>query len=165
MSQYKICNGCGAENAQDEAFCSECFGTDFEILEEVSNEQGEIKITNSKNSSSEVKESDKTTIDTSAGELQLISADLKQTIYHNDIIGRGAVGAEYLAEIKTISRKHSKFYFEEGKWHIEDLGSTNGTYVNNDKIPSREKVKIGDGDSLKFSSKFSIRVSIENSNS
>jgi len=33
-----------------------------------------------------------------------------------------------------VSRKHARVYFEEGTWHIEDLGSRNGTLVDDQQI-------------------------------
>ncbi len=33
-----------------------------------------------------------------------------------------------------LSRRHAKLYFKEGAWHLEDLGSTNGTFQNGKKL-------------------------------
>jgi pSer/pThr/pTyr-binding forkhead associated (FHA) protein len=35
---------------------------------------------------------------------------------------------------EMVSRKHAKIELREGKIHIEDLGSTNGTFVNGERI-------------------------------
>ena len=35
---------------------------------------------------------------------------------------------------EMVSRKHAKIELKEGKIHIEDLGSTNGTFVNGERI-------------------------------
>lgn len=50
----------------------------------------------------------------------------------------------------TISRRHIVFTYENGDIYIEDLGSTNGTFVNGKKIlskqivNSKDKIRIGD---------------------
>lgn len=46
-----------------------------------------------------------------------------------------------------VSRKHGRFAFADGKWYIEDLGSTNGLIYNNSSIQKRE---ISDGDFIRI---------------
>ena len=43
-----------------------------------------------------------------------------------------------------LSRRHAKIVSRDGKWTIEDLGSTNGTFVNGKKIDSPAEIKPGD---------------------
>ena len=43
-----------------------------------------------------------------------------------------------------LSRRHAKIVSMDGKWTIEDLGSTNGTFVNGKKIDSPAEIKPGD---------------------
>ena len=49
-----------------------------------------------------------------------------------------------------VSRKHCRIYYgqDSGNWYIEDLKSTNGTYVNYKKIFS--PTILNDGDSIKL---------------
>ena len=47
-----------------------------------------------------------------------------------------------------ISRVHSRLTFDSSSFWLEDLGSTNGTYVNDKRIG--EKVRIKPGDVLRF---------------
>ncbi len=55
-----------------------------------------------------------------------------------------------------ISRFHAKIYYEEGKFLIEDVGSTNGTYIYDKgsgtfkKIEPNKKVEIGNGALIKL---------------
>ena len=44
---------------------------------------------------------------------------------------------------KSVSRRHAIIWGEDGKFWIEDLGSTLGTYVNGLRRPKHE-VKFGD---------------------
>ena len=44
---------------------------------------------------------------------------------------------------KSVSRRHAMIWAEEGKFWVEDLGSTLGTYVNGLRRPKFE-VKFGD---------------------
>lgn len=43
-----------------------------------------------------------------------------------------------------ISRKHARLTFQGGKYVIEDLGSTNGTFVNGQRLVSAVVLKSGD---------------------
>lgn len=47
-----------------------------------------------------------------------------------------------------VSRKHARLTFQGGKYVIEDLGSTNGTFVNGQRLVSTVVLKSGDVVSL-----------------
>jgi hypothetical protein len=42
------------------------------------------------------------------------------------------------------SQFHARIYGQNGSWYVEDLGSTNGTYVNQRRITSPVEVRAGD---------------------
>jgi pSer/pThr/pTyr-binding forkhead associated (FHA) protein len=58
-------------------------------------------------------------------------------------IGRGPTNTIQLPD-KFISAEHTRLWYHNGMWYVQDAGSVNGTYVNNQ--PAREAVpaKIGD---------------------
>ncbi|MDH7481501.1 MAG: FHA domain-containing protein [Armatimonadota bacterium] len=67
--------------------------------------------------------------------------------------GENAVGreaADILLEDPTVSRRHAIITFDESGCWVEDIGSTNGTFVNGRKVEKGEKIQIGDGAELKF---------------
>jgi pSer/pThr/pTyr-binding forkhead associated (FHA) protein len=39
---------------------------------------------------------------------------------------------------------HARIYSRDGSWHIEDLGSTNGTYLNQRRITAPAELRAGD---------------------
>jgi hypothetical protein len=59
-------------------------------------------------------------------------------------LGRSSDNTVALTNDKEISRKHSRITYEAGSYHIEDLNSLNGTFVNNDRIADRHD--LGDSD-------------------
>jgi two-component system, cell cycle response regulator len=70
------------------------------------------------------------------------------------VIGRGAEADVRLVEDK-MSRRHFCIFDEDGASYVEDLGSTNGTYVNGERITRHQlndgdKIQIGDTTILKF---------------
>lgn len=46
-------------------------------------------------------------------------------------------------DVPSISSRHARIGFESGQFWIEDLGSTNGTFVNNQQISGRTDVAPG----------------------
>ena len=64
----------------------------------------------------------------------------------NEVIGRGkkcdiTIGDRYL------SIKNSRIFKSSGKFYLEDLGSTNGTYLNGEMLRD-EAVELLDGDKI-----------------
>lgn len=52
---------------------------------------------------------------------------------------------------ESISKMHASLIINsEGKLLVADTGSTNGTYVNNERIAYGKAIAIGEGDKLKF---------------
>ena len=57
-------------------------------------------------------------------------------------IGR-EIGATIAPLVDSLSRRHAKLYFKDGDWYVEDLGSTNGSYLNGAKIEGATKIASG----------------------
>lgn len=48
-----------------------------------------------------------------------------------------------------VSRRHARITVTEGQYFLEDLGSTNGTFVNRGKrLPAGERYQLKDGDEI-----------------
>lgn len=63
------------------------------------------------------------------------------------IIGRDSSNSVAINDAE-ISRKHSRLTFQGGKYVLEDLGSTNGTFVNGQRLAGPVVLKSGDVISL-----------------
>ena len=63
------------------------------------------------------------------------------------LIGRDASNGVAINDAE-ISRKHSRISFQGGKYVLEDLGSTNGTFVNGQRLAGPVVLKPGDVISL-----------------
>ena len=69
------------------------------------------------------------------------------------VIGRGADN-DIVLDMDNVSRRHAKVVNRKEGFYVEDLGSTNGSYVNDEEVSTRqllngELIKIG-GAILKF---------------
>ena len=50
----------------------------------------------------------------------------------------------------TVSRLHARIEVTEGDYYIEDMNSTNGTYLNGERLEYRQKVKLEVRDRIAF---------------
>ena len=65
-----------------------------------------------------------------------------------------------LEEGVFVSRKHAKFTCEDGIWKIEDLGSSNGTFVLRSDFEKVDSAELSDGDEIAFgNARFVFRTS------
>ena len=46
----------------------------------------------------------------------------------------------------SVSRRHARLWFDQGVWFVEDLQSSNGTFVNNRRI---NRAQLTEGDELR----------------
>lgn len=62
------------------------------------------------------------------------------------VIGRDPA-CDYTISDSTVSARHTRLVFRHGHWWAEDLGSTNGTFLN--QQPVDESVVITSGDKIR----------------
>ncbi len=58
-------------------------------------------------------------------------------------IGRG-VECELRLDDTYVSQQHARIFDRAGNWYVEDLGSTNGTFVNEQKLVAPAMLTPGD---------------------
>jgi hypothetical protein len=68
---------------------------------------------------------------------------------HQDVTAIGRTqGNDVVLPDPTVSRHHARLSFRNGQWYLEDLNSSNGTYVNNVRI--NRPAPLMEGDELRF---------------
>lgn len=60
------------------------------------------------------------------------------------VLGRAASVDISMPEVNSLSRKHARFTYRGESVVIEDLGSTNGTFVNDNRIEAATVLRSGD---------------------
>ena len=142
------CKECQMENIEGALFCEEC-GSKLEAM-------------------NGVKESAVDT-DSEAKSLVLMSADggkLEVPAKDEVVIGREDPISDVFPDVdltdlggmeKGVSRKHAIIHRSGKDYTIEDMGSTNGTFINKKKIQPRAPQTIKPGDELRLG-KLSLSV-------
>ena len=129
------CTECKMENIEGALFCEEC-GVKLEAISVEPENEGTILVLTSQDGSRlELPAKDEIVV----GREDPIS-DLFPDV---DLTGLG--GME-----KGVSRKHAVIHRAGGDYTVEDLGSTNGTYINKKKILPHAPQTIKEGDELRF---------------
>jgi pSer/pThr/pTyr-binding forkhead associated (FHA) protein len=75
------------------------------------------------------------------------------------LIGRGDPGRGIVPDIdlskegsasNSVSRKHARLIIHGNQVYVEDLSSTNGTYLNKQKLQPSQRYLVHHGDELRF---------------
>ncbi len=91
--------------------------------------------------------------------LTLQAETRKQTFHFTQqslTIGRDPI-CDLLLEDNTVSAQHARLTFRQNQWWVEDLHSTNGTFLN--QIPVLEPIVVTSGDLLRCG-QISMEISV-----
>jgi hypothetical protein len=65
--------------------------------------------------------------------MRWVTADEKEIRFWGEtVVGRGHAGI--VIDHRTVSAQHARVSYFDGAWHIRDLGSKNGTYVDGQRV-------------------------------
>ena len=59
------------------------------------------------------------------------------------VVGR-AIECDLRLEDTYVSQQHARIFGKNGSWYVEDLGSTNGTFVNEQRLAAPAMLAPGD---------------------
>jgi len=140
------CKECQMENLAGALFCEEC-GAKLEekgvLVETMDDALGNQLV---------LKSSDGSRLEIPAKEEVIIGREDPVSDIFPDVDLTGLGGME-----KGVSRKHAVIHRLGADFTVEDMGSTNGTYINKKKILPHTPQTIKPGDELRFG-KLSLSV-------
>jgi len=73
--------------------------------------------------------------------LRIKTADRSRTFDAEFTVGREG---SFVIDDEFASGRHARFQVARGRWYVEDLGSTNGTWLNGRRIQATQWLKRGD---------------------
>lgn len=65
-------------------------------------------------------------------------------------IGKSGRDCDACLDESTISRLHARIYEEGGTYYLEDMNSTNGTFLNERRLSAYTRAPLSEGDILRF---------------
>ena len=135
------CTACQMENIEGALFCEEC-GAKIEAM------------TESKDTALEMDDEGATLVLTSSD-----GSTLEIPAKNEVVIGREDPISDVFPDLdltdlggmdKGVSRKHAVIHRSGPNYTVEDMGSTNGTYINKKKLQPHTPQTIKAGDELRF---------------
>ena len=151
--KVRICRSCKTENSPTNIECSTCGGNISNIRPIEKNENVE-KPEHAISDTPEIRIHQKP-----GATLRFLIEDRQELeAKDSDIIGRNAVGADFLQNFPTVSRNHIRVFKQNGAWWMKNLTETNETWLNGKPVPQNEEREINEGDVLNLSSKCRLSV-------
>lgn len=174
----KICGLCSEHNAPDELFCVGC-GTSLADLSVVDTSRIQPAAADDAPAESVDLEADDqsrqnrtpTTAAHTVHDVDVAQAASCALVFpwgRVPVTGQLDVGREagfspisgQLGSFTTVSRRHAVVGAVQGRWLVRDLGSTNGTWLNGERLAEGESRAIGNGDRVGFSRSLQVEVEI-----
>ena len=138
MSPYVFCNNCGHRNPPQSAFCSACGSVlDLPVNRTISLPKAD-PMQDAVGDDDNV-QVDLGTIEEGTGVLVVRSGDRSGERF---LLRRGTVDvgrhpdSMICLDDVTVSRRHALIEIGDGDYRIQDMGSLNGTYINQNRIES-----------------------------
>ncbi len=132
---YVFCNGCGHRNPPQSGFCSAC-GSVLDVPEERTIVLSKVDPLQDAPGDFDNVAVSSTDLHSGRGLLVVRSGAQSGSRYSLDgvtTIGRHPDSAICLDDV-TVSRRHAEIVLTSGRYVVRDLGSLNGTYVNQMRI-------------------------------
>ena len=151
LEQYIECEECHYHNSPTLRTCVKCGEslagipiTKKELSAKAEAKEAEVDSTSEKNNENEDKKPGGTLVNTDLHKrLGSLDGDLVLELNSLEItLGRQATGSEYFVNKPFVGRNHAKVTVIGSDVYIQDLNSTNGTYIDGLKLEAGNAIKL-----------------------
>ena len=159
MTQVKICPTCGLQNPLTATMCNRCMA-DISAVNPIDPDAPAPQAAPQEASSASNEDPGATKVE----KKKLLSFETPDgrvsfSISSGSELGREKEGKSHFSAYSTVSRRHARLMCGEADdWTIEDLASTNGTWVNERRLEPGEKCPIKAGDTVALSRSCILKV-------
>lgn len=78
-----------------------------------------------------------------------VSSTDEERIFNHELVTVGRdEECDIKLESKCVSRKHARFYYEDSNWYIVDTNSTNGVWLNGNRLEPNVRYRLFDDDEI-----------------
>ncbi|OMC39021.1 hypothetical protein A5740_02990 [Mycobacterium sp. GA-1841] len=60
--------------------------------------------------------------------------------------------------VLNVSRRHAELRYEDGRLYVTDIGSSNGTFVNDQRLPASTEYELRPGQALRLASDVAVEI-------
>ena len=163
MARVRVCKFCQHPNPADELFCrgslgGELCGRSLQGLSMVDQDEISAAPTDEPKTKAYAERTTREIQDTDEPAFAILECPCGQLEVADSIaIGRDALFCPKSAKFSgymTVSGVHARVFYCDNKWFVQDLGSTNGTFLNGVQLGANVQHLVSDGDQLHFSRSF-----------
>lgn len=76
--------------------------------------------------------------------IKVLEKETVETFTISEVILGRSLNCDYPIPDETVSARHARMSYHHNQWWVEDLGSTNGTYLNDERVNVPTVVISGD---------------------
>jgi pSer/pThr/pTyr-binding forkhead associated (FHA) protein len=159
MELMKLCPACGEQNPAAEVICRVCMANLSSVAP-----TSQVSAT-SISAPDRERDDAGTDSDTMVARPEVLTLSLPAgggaiSVRSGHVLGRRGDGdaGNVFEKFRTVSRRHARVTFVNGTWNIEDLESTNGTWVNGRRIEPKERCPLNASDTVALSLACEMKV-------
>jgi hypothetical protein len=158
LDLVKRCPACNEENPVSEVICRVCMTNLASVSPTPRGEVAPDPISDTLVLRKKGKDNEKSLVTPAVLTFSRLSDGRSLPVAGGGVLGRNGDAGAFFSDSRTVSRRHAKVDFRSEAWWIEDLNSTNGTWVNGSRLDPGRPHPLKKGDTVALSLACEMRV-------